>query len=168
MPLIYGEGEQAAFRRLRKEYADQHNLARDPQLEANIDQCLAQLRISDPRNDRSRIESTKGGLLKDSYQWILEHKDFQQWRGDRDSHLLWIKGDPGKGKTMLLCGITKELEDASADQCLISYFFCQATDTNLNNAIAVLRGLIYKARSVSCKTPLRRMESCWPPTIRRY
>ncbi|KAK9425516.1 putative Beta transducin-like protein HET-E2C*40 [Seiridium unicorne] len=143
MPLIYGEGEKAAFRRLRREYFDQTSLTQNPQLEASIDQCLAHLRLSDPRDDRSRIMSAKGGLLKDAYRWVLEYEDFQQWRGDSDSHLLWIKGDPGKGKTMLLCGVIKELSCASVDQCFVSYFFCQATDTSLNNAIAVLRGLIY-------------------------
>ncbi|KAL2196961.1 hypothetical protein P885DRAFT_23029, partial [Corynascus similis CBS 632.67] len=56
--------------------------------------------------------------------------------------LLWIKGDPGKGKTMLLCGIINELKSASASS-LLSFFFCQATDTSINNATAVLRGLIY-------------------------
>ncbi|KAH6656334.1 beta transducin-like protein HET-E2C*40 [Truncatella angustata] len=143
MSLIYGEGEESAFRRLRKEHADQTRLSRDPEMDASISQCLSQLRISDPRDDRSRIEYTKGGLLKDSYRWVLENKDFQRWRSGEDHHLLWIKGDPGKGKTMLLCGITEEMSGASADACLVSYFFCQATDTRLNNATAVLRGLLY-------------------------
>ncbi|PON20625.1 hypothetical protein TGAM01_v210499 [Trichoderma gamsii] len=40
---------------------------------------------------------------------ILDHSDFRQWRDDERSRLLWIKGDPGKGKTMLLCGIVNEL-----------------------------------------------------------
>jgi hypothetical protein len=45
--------------------------------------------------------------------------------------VLWIKGDPGKGKTMLLCGIIDEmsaltrLRDKEATT-LLSYFFCQA------------------------------------------
>jgi hypothetical protein len=94
------------------------------------------------------MEETKGGLLADSYRWILEHPDFQQWRDDKQSRLLWIKGDPGKGKTMLLCGIANEmspltkLRDEEATT-LLSYFFCQATDKRINNATAVLRGLIY-------------------------
>jgi hypothetical protein len=57
---------------------------------------------------KKRIEETKGGLLEDSYHWILKHSDFQQWRNGQQSQLLWIKGDPGKGKTMLLCGIVNE------------------------------------------------------------
>ena len=49
---------------------------------------------------------------------------------------------------MLLCGIIDEmstltrLEDKSATT-LLSFFFCQATDSRINNAAAVLRGLIY-------------------------
>jgi hypothetical protein len=108
---------------------------------------LADLRSTDPRDDKTRIERTKGGLLKDAYRWILDHEDFQQWRIDKESRLLWIKGGPGKGKTMLLIGIIKEIErqseQSTQDACLLSYYFCQGTDSRLNTATAVLRGLIY-------------------------
>ncbi|KAJ3453415.1 hypothetical protein MRS44_017662 [Fusarium solani] len=105
------------------------------------DRCLGDLRSTDPRDDKTRIEKTKGGLLEDSYRWILNNADFQQWHDDEQSRLLWIKGDPGKGKTMLLCGIINELKKQTAK--LLSYFFCQGTDSRINNATAVLRGLIY-------------------------
>jgi hypothetical protein len=86
--------------------------------------------------------------LRDSYQWILKHPDFQQWRDDKRSRLLWIKGDPGKGKTMLICGTLDELSSSTKLRdkeatTLLSYFFCQATDDRINNASAVLRSLIY-------------------------
>ncbi|PVI00227.1 hypothetical protein DM02DRAFT_672188 [Periconia macrospinosa] len=69
--------------------------------------------------------------------------DFQQWRNDQQSRLLWIKGDPGKGKTMLVCGIVNELKKSIAKSDLLSYFFCEAADSRINSATAVLRGLIY-------------------------
>ncbi|KAH7393735.1 hypothetical protein BKA64DRAFT_724800 [Cadophora sp. MPI-SDFR-AT-0126] len=127
MSLIYSEGKENAFRRLKKKI---------------------QKSLTDPREDKKRIEDTKGGLLRGSYQWILEHPDFQQWRDDTQSRLLWIKGDPGKGKTMLISGILDEmspstkLRDKEATT-LLSYFFCQATDDRIDNASATLRGLIY-------------------------
>ena len=102
--------------------------------------CLQSLRTTDPRDD---IEKLKGGLLQDSYRWVLDNNDFKQWREDQRSQLLWIKGDPGKGKTMLLCGIIDELQKSTPDATAVSFFFCQATDTRINNATAVLRGLIY-------------------------
>ncbi|PNP48902.1 hypothetical protein TGAMA5MH_00060 [Trichoderma gamsii] len=104
------------------------------------DRCLPDLRNTDPRDDKARIEAIKGGLLEDSYRWILQHSDFQQWLNDKHSRLLWIRGDPGKGKTMLLCGIVNELNKTDAQ---LSYFFCQASDERINSATAVLRGLIY-------------------------
>ncbi|RYC79718.1 Vegetative incompatibility protein HET-E-1 [Fusarium oxysporum f. sp. narcissi] len=105
------------------------------------EKCMQDLHVTDPREDKKRIQDTKGGLLRDSYRWILDHAEFQQFRDDRQSRLLWIKGDPGKGKTILLCGIIDELE--KEPNSLLSYFFCQATEAQLSNAASVLRGLIY-------------------------
>jgi hypothetical protein len=107
------------------------------------DRCLADLRLTDPRHDKIRIEQTKGGLLKGSYKWILDNREFQKWRDDEQSRLLWVKGDAGKGKTMLLIGIINELTELTANTSLLSFFFCQGTDSQLNNATALLRGLIY-------------------------
>ncbi|KAN0085480.1 hypothetical protein V8E54_001947 [Elaphomyces granulatus] len=89
--------------------------------------CLADLLLTDPRNEKIRIE----------------------WREDKRSQLLWIKGDAGKGKTMLMIGTIDELQQqvarsrkSSATEVL-SYFLCQGTDSRLNTATAILRGLIY-------------------------
>jgi hypothetical protein len=130
MPLIYGEGEENAFKRLKALIQEDR-------------ECIRHLRLTDPRDDKKRIEEIKGGLLEDSYHWILENSDFQQWRNDQQSGLLWIKGDPGKGKTMLLCGIVNELKKSKAETDLLSYFFFQATESRINNATAILRGLVY-------------------------
>jgi hypothetical protein len=125
-----GEGAGGAFNRLMDEVD-------------KLSKCLHDLRLTDPRDDKKRLEDTKGGLLKDSYCWVLNNANFQQWRNDPQSQLLWIKGDPGKGKTMLLCGIINELQESIAKTDLVSYFFCQATDSRINSASAVLRGLLY-------------------------
>lgn len=79
----------------------------------------------------------------DSYCWILDNEQFKQWQDSQSSSLLWIRGDPGKGKTMLLCGIIDEITRSIGNNAIISFFFCQSTDVRINNATAVLRGLIY-------------------------
>jgi hypothetical protein len=127
---VYGEGKASALARLREEFE-------------KMQKCIQHLYLSDPRDDKKRIEDTKGGLLQDSYRWILGNSEFKQWRSDQLSPLLWIRGDPGKGKTMLLCGIINELSKSTFDTALLSFFFCQATDSKINNATAVLRGLLY-------------------------
>ncbi|KAL2166005.1 hypothetical protein VTG60DRAFT_3456 [Thermothelomyces hinnuleus] len=116
------------------------------QLSDKDEQCRKHLRLTDPRHDKARIERTKGGLLLDLYRWVLENQEFKRWRDQPESRLLWTNGDPGKGKTMLLCGIINELErgiSGDASHCNVAYFFCQATDSRISNATAVLRGLIY-------------------------
>ena len=130
MALRYGEGSASAFKRLDEEID-------------KLNKCLRDLRSTDPRHDKKRIEDTSSGLLEDSYRWILQNSDFQNWRNDEESRLLWIKGDPGKGKTMLLCGIVDEFNKSMAKTDLLSYFFCQATDSRINSATAVLRGLLF-------------------------
>lgn len=106
-------------------------------------ECLKDLLLTDPGDDKRRIEQTKGGLLQESYSWVLDNPDYQQWRDSAEARMLWIKGDPGKGKTMLLCGIIDQLGRQPTSWGNVAYFFCQATDQRLNNAAAALRGLIF-------------------------
>ncbi|KAN0071701.1 WD40-repeat-containing domain protein [Elaphomyces granulatus] len=54
-------------------------------------------------------EQTSKTLVTDSFRWILDNSEFQRWREDKQSQLLWIKGDTGKGKPMLMIGIIDEL-----------------------------------------------------------
>ncbi|KAJ5644252.1 uncharacterized protein N7484_006759 [Penicillium longicatenatum] len=105
--------------------------------------CLRDLRATNPVDDKERIKNTKGGLLKDSYRWVLDNEEFRHWQDSEKNRLLWIRGDPGKGKTMLLCGVIEELTRLYGDNASISFFFCQATDMRINSATSVLRGLIY-------------------------
>lgn len=105
---------------------------------------MSALSGTDPRYDKSRIERLKGGLLEDAYTWVFENPDFQRWRYEQESQFLWVRGDPGKGKTMLLCGIMDSLiQSPLASEATIIYFFCQAGDDRLNHATGVVRGLIF-------------------------
>ncbi|KAK5682876.1 hypothetical protein LTR17_027328, partial [Elasticomyces elasticus] len=126
---VYGEGFAQAHRRLLE-------------LLHKRGTCIRDLCLSNPSHDKRRIEHTKGGLLADAYNWILDHPQYVQWRDNSQRRMLWIRGDPGKGKTMLLCGITNELKNQLAERDGLSYFFCQASDARINNATAVLRGLV--------------------------
>ncbi|KAH6866077.1 hypothetical protein B0T10DRAFT_77769 [Thelonectria olida] len=103
--------------------------------------CLADLRGTDPRLDKQRIEEFNGGLLDNLCNWVFTDRAFDRWRNDPDGRLLWVKGDAGKGKTMLLCSIINELDKVKPAK--LAYFFCQASDEDLSCSVAVLRGLVY-------------------------
>ncbi|KAI4640582.1 uncharacterized protein J4E78_010605 [Alternaria triticimaculans] len=110
---------------------------------ADDNKCLQDLFQTNPSHDKERLEKAKGGLLDGSFRWILDNADYQRWQDDREGRLLWVEGSPGQGKTMLMCGIIDALEQTVAAGDLISYFFCQTSEPNNNNATAVLRGLIH-------------------------
>ncbi|KXX76846.1 Vegetative incompatibility protein HET-E-1 [Madurella mycetomatis] len=124
-----------------------HGIHPSATCETERDSLLKELKWTDPTIDKLRIERTKGGLYEASSRWILSHPSYQQWQ-DGETKLLWIKGGAGKGKTMLLVAITNQLRCRTklgqlATGSSLSFFFCQNTDDRLNNAAAILKGLIY-------------------------
>lgn len=115
-------------------------------LDENDNQCLRDLRLTDPRHDKERIEASKDQVLDGSCSWVLKDPAFDTWWTRNDSRFLWIYGDPGKGKTMMMISliseVSKRLNDLPGSNVL-AYFFCQNTSSDLNTAVSVLRGLIY-------------------------
>src|SRR6516165_5307873 len=102
-----------------------------------MNQCVKELCVTDPERYKQRIEGGKEQLVRECYMWILEDRDLQDWRDNNNSRLLWIKGDPGKGKTMLMIALINELStllEQSYGSGVLAYFFCQNTDPRLNKA----------------------------------
>ncbi|KAJ4209776.1 hypothetical protein NW767_000054 [Fusarium falciforme] len=117
---------------------------------AQVDNCLTDLFLTDSRDDKIRINDAKGGLLNGSCDWILKHDAFQKWHDNESIRLLWIKGDPGKGKTMLTIGIISELErriqalnEENGKKAFLCYYFFEGTNSDRNNPVAMLRALIW-------------------------
>ena len=114
--------------------------------------CLRDLRVVNPADAMATIERDRGVLVEDVYNWILEDKNYRaltSWddfeAGPDPCRVLWVRGDAGTGKTMMLVGMIKHLSDQSAMLTpSLSYFFCQSTDKTSNNtALATLRSLIW-------------------------
>jgi hypothetical protein len=111
------------------------------------------LQVSNPNFDMEIIEENKGGLRGEVSGWVLDTKQYAavtNWEDNGESYvascpLLWVKGHPGMGKTMLLIGIIHELGDNVASEApSLCYFFCQSTaEKDKNNATAILRSLIW-------------------------
>ncbi|KAK3304916.1 WD40-repeat-containing domain protein [Chaetomium strumarium] len=136
---------------IHRDIRDFISLQKDARRDNIESACRRDLRVVDPQHDMQRIEESKDVLLDDAYQWILrtpEYIGFTNW-GDSGSgypprQLLWIKGHAGTGKTMLMIGLIRQLSHQPVVLApALSFFFCQGTDTALNNATAVLRSLIW-------------------------
>ena len=169
MPLIYGEGKEHAFKRLRGvinvHSSGKWTIPINGNLQrANIlldgsrlqreeaQACKAALFLTEPGDDRERIIHIKGPRVEGTCEWIKSSEVYQSWLHSR-SQLLWLSGGPGKGKTMLSIFIAEELEriaKQSQDVIFVQYF-CDNKDGKRNTAIAILRGLIYQLLSLQPK-----------------
>jgi hypothetical protein len=103
--------------------------------------CRAALYSTDPEIDRNNIIHAKGGRTLGTCEWIKNHTRFQSWLNG-DKRLLWIRGGPGKGKTVMSVYLTEEI--ASEQPRDFAYFFCTGQDAERNSASAVLRGLLWQ------------------------
>lgn len=112
----------------------------------NEHESLRDLCVTDPRDDKQDILDRTHDLLKDSCLWICDDPAFTKWQSNDESQILWIRGDPGKGKTMIMMALADEISaqvKTQPESAVLSYFFCQNTNGNCNTATSILRGLIF-------------------------
>ena len=72
--------------------------------------CLPDLWPTDARDDIRRIADTKQGLFPGASNWSLNSDDLLRWHDANHTQPLWIKGNPGTGKTIFANTIVEELE----------------------------------------------------------
>jgi NACHT domain/N-terminal domain of NWD NACHT-NTPase len=119
--------------------------------------CLQNMQVLDPWSEIKEIESRKDDLIRESFEWVLDTKEFKKfthWQSTDNCKLLWLKGHAGQGKTMLMIGMIKEItreinfsnlsENDERFHPGVSFFFCQGGDNRINNATAVLRNLTWQ------------------------
>ncbi|XHF98690.1 hypothetical protein AWENTII_002232 [Aspergillus wentii] len=104
--------------------------------------CLRALQCPDTLVVKNRLIESKDKLLYKSFEWILQDPHYVSWRdGDRVC-LLWLKGGAGKGKTMISIGLVEQFLQLQNDSTVVTYFFCQNADYELNTLPAIIKGLI--------------------------
>ncbi|KAF4467364.1 ankyrin [Fusarium albosuccineum] len=76
--------------------------------------------------------------VEGTYQWFIDHPNFQNWRDDKTSGLLYVTGEPGSGKSVL----SRFLADQVLRSISSCYFFFQAEAKEQNTAEAALRCIL--------------------------
>jgi hypothetical protein len=100
------------------------------------------LRCPDSLVVKNRLKENKDKLLHKSIDWIFEDEQYNSWQSGDDVSLLWIKGGAGKGKTMMSIGFIEELSRRPKHATVVTYFFCQNADYELNTIAAIIKGLM--------------------------
>ncbi|KAH6867370.1 ankyrin repeat-containing domain protein [Thelonectria olida] len=110
--------------------------------------CLKALFTTDPSDDRAALRTAKGDIVAGTCDWVTQRNEFDQWQAS-EGGLLWISGGPGMGKTMLSIYLTEHLEGrlhrkTHEPRDILIYFFCDLKDNKRNNAISIIRGLLFQ------------------------
>ena len=104
--------------------------------------CLHDLRCPDILAVNNRLKENKDKLLCQFIDWILQDPQYISCKCRGDVSLLWIKGGAGKGKTMMSIGLIERLTFPQDESTVVTYFFCQNADYELNTLQAIIKGLI--------------------------
>jgi dephospho-CoA kinase len=80
-----------------------------------------------------------------TFQWVLGNDFIEAWLSNQESSLLWIRGAPGQGKTVLSKFILDQLESQPANRqqpANIIYFFFYDQNEQFQSVLSLLRSLI--------------------------
>ncbi|KAF5602060.1 heterokaryon incompatibility protein het-E-1 [Fusarium subglutinans] len=131
----------ASVRTRKRQRVEESNISspRNP----DIDDCLRTLVATDAAQDRQDILDAKGDICKGTCEWIFSTKQFKAWQRE-PSHLLWISGPPGMGKTYLAIFLSKHFERISNELpgTKTVFFFCDNQHETRSTAVNILRGLL--------------------------
>ncbi|RBA15880.1 hypothetical protein FPRO05_12101 [Fusarium proliferatum] len=107
----------------------------------------------------NRRYETLGSPADQTCHWLFDDENFQDWLNGRNQEryqgLIWIKGKPGSGKSMLMGEAfrraTQRQADASAPSQTAAFFFSGNGDELEHSVVGLFRSLIYQLCS---KNPL--------------
>ncbi|KAK5996960.1 Vegetative incompatibility HET-E-1-like protein [Cladobotryum mycophilum] len=114
--------------------------------------CLKDLFITDPHDDKNQLKRKKGNRTEGTCEWIENTEAFTIWLGTGratqpiPTNILWLHGNPGKGKSTMAIFLVERLIKIFSTRAgkTLTYFFCESSFSNRRTAISILRGLIYQ------------------------
>ncbi|KAJ4322527.1 hypothetical protein N0V84_004773 [Fusarium piperis] len=110
-----------------------------PQDEANLTRLRVWIKPTEYAGDGSEFQKHASSHLKGTSQWLLSSPVFKQWHDGRDDGILWIRGVPGAGKSVLAARLVDHL---SSEECPVLHFFFRHTIQSNHRPEAALRDWI--------------------------
>ena len=107
--------------------------------------CLNALQCPDALIVKNGLKE-KDKLLDGLTNWVVQDAQYVRWQSSENVSLLWINGGPGKGKTMMTISLVEQFErlpfGVHQQRPVVTYFFCQNSDSELSSIKGVIKGLI--------------------------
>jgi hypothetical protein len=149
MPLVYGEGLKKAMKRLENEIKDALSTPFTGVFgsrEMNPDE----LRRLQESLLFSRIDARKTAVAAANIRtcdWFLHSSGYATWQDDtklNEHHgILWVKGNPGTGKSTLMKYALENTERATGRSVIVSFFFsARGRDCLERSTVGLYRALL--------------------------
>jgi hypothetical protein len=140
LSLIYSEGEENAFRRLRDAVAIKNNKGRTQPQEERLGKICTWLSPPDPSTNYHKAHKQRQA---ETGLWLLDGPKFMEWK-QRAGSRLWLYGIPGCGKTILSSTIVEYLLQHCNDDIgtVTAYFYFDFNDAQKQDPGLMLRSLL--------------------------
>jgi ankyrin repeat protein len=142
MPLLYGEGQQNALERLQEQ-----TRKKSGHIEQSLHTEQRQMLQDSLRFDQidARHMTIKNAHAR-TCKWFLECPKYLQWLdpAELDKHhgFLWIKGNPGTGKSTLMKFAAAHARRKGADREVVSFFFNARGEDLERSTVGTYRSLL--------------------------
>ncbi|KAH9931798.1 uncharacterized protein B0H18DRAFT_67400 [Fomitopsis serialis] len=94
-----------------------------------------------PMDSEEKYRRSLNLRVKGSGQWVLRHATFKSWYNSVSS-ILWINGNPGSGKTILVSSVIKGILKFEEPDEALAFHFCDFSDAVTTDPVEVLRALL--------------------------
>jgi tetratricopeptide (TPR) repeat protein len=109
-----------------------------------------------------QLQAVINQRLEGTLPWVLKMPEFESWQKsepDSHEHVLWIRGGPGMGKSVLAGFLIEHLK-MSFPNSIVTYFFCKKGEAKLTDVRDILRTIAYQClvRSQQAKMVLETLK----------
>ena len=113
-----------------------------PQDSATLKRLHTWIKPTKYEGDGSELQKHANSHLEGTSQWLVDSPVFQQWHGGSDHGILWIRGVPGAGKSVLAAKLVGYL---ISEECPVLHFFFRHTIESNHRPEGALRDWIAQA-----------------------
>ncbi|KAJ8109574.1 hypothetical protein OPT61_g7362 [Boeremia exigua] len=140
MPLLYGEGEETAMKRLRSMAESATDGPTGAVLQMKLSGLRQWLAVPNPSTQPQRALQDR---FREICLWVLESDKYARWKTGSAS-ILWLHGLPGSGKTVISTAILQDLLEScnSRSNGVSAHFYFEFHSEQTKRPDTFLRSLI--------------------------
>ncbi|CZR51266.1 uncharacterized protein PAC_01141 [Phialocephala subalpina] len=114
---------------------------------------------SKERERQEKVISENWSKEPDFGRWLLNHEKVKAWfdSGNADAGVLWLKGIPGAGKSVLASRLIAEARDLKSP----IFFYCKHEDRSRSSLAAALKGFLAQLIRLNSEVISHIYEECF-------